>query len=72
MIGRDDAFEDAHIPRVARLAHQIAAPLLHLASEHLVAVLRAEDEVDLEREDAMTAAALLHGLNLACAPEASR
>ena len=45
------------------------APLLDLAAEHLAPVLRDKDQMDLEGEDAVAAAALLHGAKLAVQAE---
>ena len=60
VIARDDALENSNVERVADLPNEVAAALLDLPPKHAVAVLRAEDNVDLELEDGMTAVTLLH------------
>ena len=64
-----DALQNPDVERVARLPDEVAAPLLDLAAEHLAPVLRDKDQMDLEGEDAVAAAALLHGAKLAVQAE---
>jgi len=64
MIAADNALDDTHVEPVADLPDEVAAALLDFASEHAIAVFRAEDHVHLPLENAMAALSLLHARNL--------
>ena len=64
MIATDHSFDDLHVKGIADLPQEVTAPLLDLSAQHAVAVLRAEDQMDLESIDAMATSTLLHARNL--------
>ena len=59
MVGRHGTSHDAHLPRLADLAQQVAAAIGHVPFEHGKAVLGHPDQVVLEVRDAVSAVVVL-------------